>query len=664
MRAIRQWPLISPDSIAQVRDRADILAVIGEAVPTLKRRGRSFVGLCPFHKEKSPSFHVNPDRGFFHCFGCKESGSVIDFVMKQEGATFPEAIRSLAERFNVTLDETSTPEAKDGADRLRRQKEEFLTVNELAAQYFEAELKEHALRDYALRELERRGLVPGTSPAVDDALQAFRIGYAPHGWDGLAEHLKRKGVSPIAAETVGLLVPRSSGTGHYDRFRHRLVFAVTDVQGKVVAFSGRALDDPPGEPAKEKPAKYINSPESPVYSKGNLLFGLYQARHAIRQEEEAILVEGNFDVVSLHARGFSNVVAPLGTAFTEEQAKLLRRFAPRALLLFDADLAGRKAVRLSRAPLDQAGVSAKVASLPEGQDPDDLVRNRGPEALKGILSGAKGMREYLIEAALDASFASADAFERAQRVDEVKALLRSDGDPMIGEMFKSYADMLASRLDLHQVNTFRALEESVRRDVSRAQPRGPSPREARITAPKPGTLERREIAGVFMDLPSLIFDPEVSPCLDLLEGMSVQIVIALRSSLRGSGDLDLDAFLGALPGGPTDGLDPALNPIGEREAHVGRWAGSLTGGTEEANTAEMKLRRWVSQRLAAPQFFDAEEAKGYLLDNANKLKRLLLSQETAELAKVVHEKAGDFEAEAEQAWLASEGQRRRHGIKQ
>src|SRR5262249_20374118 len=210
--ALEAAAVISPDTIAQVRERTDILAVIQESVPTLKRRGRSFVGLCPFHKEKTPSFHVNPDRGFFHCFGCKEAGSVIDFVMKLEGATFPEAVRSLAERAGITVEEDRGPERSE-QERAKRQKDELYSANQLAAHFFEEQLRKHPLRQYALDELARRGLVPGKDAAVDEVLQAFRIGYAPPGWDGLTAYFRSQGVSPIAGETVGVLVPRSSGSG-------------------------------------------------------------------------------------------------------------------------------------------------------------------------------------------------------------------------------------------------------------------------------------------------------------------------------------------------------------------------------------------------------------------------------------------------------------------
>jgi DNA primase len=327
--------VISSDTITLVRERTDIVALVTESVPSLKRRGRSWVGLCPFHKEKTGSFHVNPDRGFFHCFGCKEQGSAIDFVMKQDGATFPEAVRSLAERAGIAIEEERAERTE--VDRQKLQRDGLYAVSHLAATYYERQLREHPNRRYAVEELARRALVPSwardgsvdapsVSPerqaAIDDAIQAFRIGYAPPGWDGLAVFLRQQGISPLTAEAAGLLVPRA-GTGHYDRFRHRLMFPVLELQqGRVIAFSGRALADLPNDKPADKPAKYINSPESPIYTKGATLFGLYQARHSIRQAETSTLVEGNFDVVSLHAHGAANVVAPLGTAFTIDQAKL------------------------------------------------------------------------------------------------------------------------------------------------------------------------------------------------------------------------------------------------------------------------------------------------------------------------------------------------------
>src|SRR4029079_10401548 len=220
-----------------------------------------------------------------------------------------------------------------------------------------------------------------------------------------------------------------------------------------------------------KPPKYINSPESPIYTKGQMLFGIHQARHAIRQSEVAVLVEGNFDVVSLHARGITNVVAPLGTAFTTEQAKLLKRFAPDVVFLFDGDHAGRKAVRISREAVRQAGISARVAELPNGTDPDELSREKGKQAIEDLLASAKGMLEALIEMSLDESFTQADAYEKQARIAFVAKLLAEEDDPMVSAMAKGFTDMIAGRLDIVRSGegAFRALENSVKQALARAE---------------------------------------------------------------------------------------------------------------------------------------------------------------------------------------------------
>lgn len=654
--------MISQETIALVRERTDILAVVQEAVPSLKRRGASFVGLCPFHKEKTPSFYVNPERGFFHCFGCKEAGGAIDFLIRHDGYTFPEAVRALAERAGIEVQESRHEAAFTESDRQRKAREELYAVNALAATYFEDQLRHHEHRAYALEELARRGLEIGRDPKIDDALQAFRIGYAPPGWDGLTAFLRQQGVSPMAAETVGLLVPRSSGSGFYDRFRHRLMFAVMDAQGRVVAFSGRALRELPeaaaaadGGPIRSAlrfmpkgdgggpPPKYINSPESPIYTKGQMLFGVHQARHAIRQEEAAVLVEGNFDVVSLHARGLSNVVAPLGTSFTQEQAKLLKRFAPSVVLLFDGDAAGKKAVRVSRDALRGAGMNARVATLPDGIDPDELARTKGVGALQDLVSGARGMAEALIEMELDGTFVQADVFERVERIERIRRLIADEDDPIMRMELFAYADhAVSARLDLHGMRVgrddvyksgpFAALQRSLRKDEEAARARGevprpaaPSPREARIPPRPPGSAERQAIVGCLIEWPSLLDDPDVAEELSMLEGPVVVAIAKLRRSWNSlDKKLDVEAFLGEIPSG---------------------------------------VRALANKHLANPQQESEAKAKGHLLDNANKLKRLLLSQEAAQMTRETYRAQGDWDMERELLREAAERLRAKHGLK-
>lgn len=654
--------MISPETIALVRERTDILAIIQEAVPSLKRRGRSFVGLCPFHNEKTPSFHVNPDRGFFHCFGCKEAGSAIDFLIKHEGYTFPEAVRALAERAGVAVEESRA--AFTPSDHEKKARDDLYAVNSLAATFFEDQLRRHEHRGFALDELEKRGLLPGKDAKVDEALQAFRIGYAPSSWDGLANFLRAQGVSPTAAETVGLLVPRSSGSGFYDRFRHRLMFAVMDPQGRVVAFSGRALRDLPetspadagdaptrsalrfvGKPREDAgpPPKYINSPESPIYTKGQMLFGIHQARHAIRKMEVAVLVEGNFDVVSLHARGLDHVVAPLGTAFTSEQAKLLKRFAPSIVFFFDGDAAGKKAVRISREAVKAASMNARVATPPDGVDPDELARTRGVAAVADLVNSARGMSEALIEMELDATFTQADVFERVERIERIRKLIGDEDDPIVRMELFAWADQTVSaRLDLHgmrvgrddvhQSGPFAALQKSLRRDEAAARARGEvpkagalSPKEARIPAKTPGAPERQEIVGCLIEYPGLLDDGDVAEELSLLEGPAVMTIASLRRSWKPQEKtLNVEVFLQEIP--------PAA-------------------------------RAFVNRRLASPERESEADAKRYLLDNANKLKRLLLSQEAAQINRETHRAQGDWDAERELAREQSDRLRAKHGLK-
>ena len=467
--------VISPETIALIRERTDLVALVQESVPSLKKRGRAWTGLCPFHNEKSPSFNVNQERGFYKCFGCGESGDAFTFAMKEFGYTFHEAARVLAERAGVVIEEEARERSE--VDRAKKKKDDLYAANAVAASWFEEQLVKHPLRSLALEELARRGIVPGEKAVSDEALKAFRVGYAPHDWDGLATFFRQQGISPNDAETVGLLSPRTSGSGHYDRFRHRLMFAVIDTQGRVVAFSGRALADPPGadrRPDGEKPAKYVNSKESPIYTKGNVLFGLFQARHAIRTEEVALVVEGNFDVLSLHARGLSNVVAPLGTAFTAEQARLLKRYTPRVVLLFDGDAAGRKATFAARGPCRHEGLIAQVTLLPDGQDPDDFARARGIEALKTCVKEPKGLLVFMIDAELDESFGAADLHEKLARVERIADLIASEDDPLVRLEASTHADsVVAGRLDILGAESLRALHAKLRAKARTLHPIAP-----------------------------------------------------------------------------------------------------------------------------------------------------------------------------------------------
>jgi DNA primase len=616
-----------------VRERAGIVQVVGERVK-LERAGRSLKGLCPFHKEKTPSFHVNEERNFYHCFGCHASGDSIRFVQETEGLSFVEAIRELAQRLGIEIQENRSDNERRQEQEAQRRQNELYRVGEVAAAFFEQCLKDHPLRQLAWDELKRRELVPQTpDDEISRALAAFKLGYAPHGWDALAQAIKSAGLSPLVAEQVGLLAPRKNGPGHYDRFRHRLMFAILDLRGRVVGFSGRSLVDPSPELAArlglpapaasgEPPAKYINSSESPIYKKREVVFGLYQARDSIRQQDECILVEGNFDVVSLHARGLQNVVAPLGTAFTIEQAAQIRRYAPRVTLLFDADAAGRRASAAARQPCQAEGLMAKVASLPAGTDPDDFVRQKGPDALRGALRSARGMLEYLIDQALEEGFSAHNPETQGHKIQQVLELIRSEPDPTVRALANSHADRIAARLGIADARSMSALSRAVRQagqapDTSAPLPKSPGG----ARSPTARDAIEASVLAALTEYPPLMADPQVQTLLAHVSGPLALAVAALGQ----------------------DTSDPS-----ELLPHI----------PEE-------LRHVVAEHLAAPELPDEATARRVLLENLGKLaqseRRLLKAELEAELRKArsLGDQAREDELLTELLDLARRSQRTR-----
>jgi DNA primase len=609
--------VIGQDTLDRIRRETDLVALIGESLK-LTKRGRSFVGLCPFHKEKSPSFHVNPERGFYHCFGCHESGDALKFVQKLEGLDFIEAVRRLAERTGIEIiDNVSDAERRQQAEA-RRRSEELFEVSAVAAAYFERMLREHPLAPLAREELARRSLVPAEpTDSIADALQAFRVGYAPYGWDGLSKHLRDSQSSLQAAQKVGLVLERKSGSGYYDRFRHRLMFAVMDSKGRVVAFSGRVLDEPPRaelsalgleapSESADKPAKYINSPESTIYRKREALFGIHQARQAIRDADRAIVVEGNFDVVSLHARGQKNVVAPLGTAFTPEQATQIKRLTPQIVLLFDGDAAGRRAVRAAREVCQRVGLTAKVATLPEGIDPDELVRTQGRPGLERVLGSARPLLEYLIAGVLDSTFQKDDARGQAGRVKEVIDLLASEEDPTVRLLAERHADTLAAALGISDARTFEGLRAALRRGLQAKPEAGPSlPVASRARSRDRRTEIGLEILGAFFDFPELA-EEQGDEIASLLEGDSAAAYAALRQNWNAEAGRDAEDLLAKLPA---------------------------------------SIHAFARARLAAPKHQKPEDARTELSGNVRQLKALVLSRETKAVAEELGRGARDFEQE-------------------
>jgi len=367
---------IPDDKIDQIMGRTDIVDVVSPYV-NLRKAGRNYLGLCPFHSEKTPSFTVSPDKQMYYCFGCGERGTAVSFLMKMDNLSFPEALRHLAAKAGVELpDKPRTAEDRGKASIWAQ----IVGVNRLAERRFTANLispRGEVARDY----LKRRGI-------GDETIRRFRLGYALDEWDDLKNSLMRERVPLKQAEQAGLLVSREDGHS-YDRFRGRIVFPVSDVKDRPIAFGGRLLG--PGEP------KYLNSPESPVYTKGRHLYGLNVTREDIRKNGYAVVVEGYFDLVSLWNAGVTHVVATLGTALTRDQVDLLRRYTSRVAVVFDPDEAGRRALERSLSLFLAGNIHVKAVVLPEGLDPDDFVRSQGPERFLKEVENARPAVEYYID---------------------------------------------------------------------------------------------------------------------------------------------------------------------------------------------------------------------------------------------------------------------------
>ncbi|MCD4689743.1 MAG: DNA primase [Desulfuromonadaceae bacterium] len=371
--------LIGEDKIQEIRERIDIVELVSSYLP-LKRSGANHLGLCPFHSEKTPSFNVNAPRQIFHCFGCGVGGDAFSFVMRMEGLSFPEALRRLAERAGVELQEEQLTPAEE---QQRQDRDRLLRVSEVASAFYHEQLLEDPQGAEGRRYLRQRGY-------EGETVREFGLGYAPDSWQALAEHLAGKGFEPKwARDILGLVREGQKGRGDYDLFRKRLLFPIQDSRGRVVAFGGRVLDD--------SLPKYINSPESPIYHKGQILYGLYQAKEAMRRSETGIVVEGYFDQLALYRAGFQNAVATCGTSLTAEHARLLKRYCKQLLLFFDQDKAGRKATFRAMEVLLAEGLSASVVELSADEDPDSYLAGHSAEDLQVVFDRARPVLKVYLD---------------------------------------------------------------------------------------------------------------------------------------------------------------------------------------------------------------------------------------------------------------------------
>ena len=454
---------ISDSTREQIRAANDIVEVIGAVVP-LKRAGVNFIGLCPFHREKTPSFNVNPSRQMFKCFGCGKGGDVFTFVKEYENLTFPEAMRRLAERAHIVIKEEETP----GSGETRQIKEKLFTIHEQITQRWQTALNSDPGSQIAREYLAKRG-VP------DEAVKLFRIGYAPDAWDDTVNWAKSKSFELDIVAQAGLIIKRDTGDGYYDRFRGRLMFPICDEQGRVVAFSGRILV------GDEKSAKYVNSPETSLFTKGRIIFGLDKAKRAILDRQFAVVCEGQLDMIACYMAGVENTVAPQGTAFTGEQARLLKRYTKELVLCFDSDNAGQKAAVRALDDLLASGLAIRVASVPAPHDPDSYIKSFGAQAFTDLITKGVGYFDFYLEYLCRNNDV---ASERGQReiARAMATALAKTGD---GILFDRYARHTALKLGVDPINAVKGFQK-LARDAA------PAPR-PQTEDPLPSEIQEAEI---------------------------------------------------------------------------------------------------------------------------------------------------------------------------
>ncbi len=426
------------DFIDRLRSQSDIVSVISEYVP-LKKRGKNYWGCCPFHHEKTASFSVTPDKGFFYCFGCQTGGNVFNFLMKLENLTFMEAVKKLAAKMNVPVPEKEKTERER---QVEREMAVLLKANAMAGDFFHSCLTKTSYGKAAREYLKTRG--------VDDAtIAAFRLGFAPKAWDKLTTALTGRGFTAETLARAGLAVARTGGDGVYDRFRDRIMFPITDVRGRVIGFGGRVMDD--SQP------KYLNTAETPLFNKRYVLYGFDLAYQAIKQTGKAIVVEGYMDLIALHASGIKNAVASLGTSFTPEQARQLARHAGEIYFAYDSDAAGQNATLRALATVRALGLAVRVIVVPDGKDPDEFIRKQGADAFRALMDQAPALLSYQISQALKGNDYSDATGKMGVLAQAIPALAEA---PDLAEV-NEHIRMLSQKLGIH--------EEDIRREIRKNQ---------------------------------------------------------------------------------------------------------------------------------------------------------------------------------------------------
>ncbi len=549
----------------QVLERTDIVDLVRSFGVQVRKSGQNYTCLCPFHKEKSPSFSLNPGKGFFHCFGCQASGSQIDFVMRHENMDFLGALHFLARRAGIAIPERhNSPQEAAAAQAARSEKQKIMELLEDACRFFEGQLRrpEHA---GALAYAASRGL-------DDEALKKFRVGWAPDGFDSILRWGEALNHPCDLLIKAGLLKINENNRV-YDLFRGRLMFPIWDDEGRVVAFSGRIIVE------NKDVGKYINSPESPVFTKSLLLYGFNLARKNMQGEQGALICEGQMDVIACHRAGLSHAVAPLGTALTEEHVRKLRRAAKAATLCFDADAAGLRAAKRSLGLLLAAGLPARVITIPAGKDPDDIIRKQGPEALCAAIKNSRDCLDFLAEQLRKEHGDSTTG--RAAAGSEAMELLSAIPDPIL---LSSMLQDIAERLHLDP----RALQDGLRHRHAQQRSRDRRQQQAAPADPSPTTPgEASPVAPAQAPVSVQEAPPDAESNVELI---LLQIAIAHEDLAHELAETLPAAGLSANPSGAA--LNYVLSLV-----HAGDWAAAA-----QAALARFKSSPSVMRALALPEY--------------------------------------------------------------
>lgn len=605
--------------IDDLKDRADLVRIIEPYARDLKKKGANWMACCPFHQEKTPSFSVNPSKGFYKCFGCGKGGNAFTFLMEMEGLNFPEAVRRVAEMHGIPLpepvDDGQYQQSKKRKEEKKQLADRVIDLNRTALEFWEAELKGKSKKAKEARAyLEKRG--------ISEEIQAkFSIGFAPDSWDSLLNHLREHEKDEKLIELSGLVSVNEEKDRVFDRFRGRIIFPVLDVEGRPVAFGARAMGD-------EQP-KYLNSPETPAYVKGQHLYGLFQGKEAIRQRKFAILVEGYLDLIALHQFGITNVAASLGTAFTPEQSKLLSRFTKKVVINYDGDSAGIKAARRAIEELLSQDFEIKVLVLPDGMDPDDYLRSKGTDAYNSARGQAVPFLFFVFDASMKGR-SLANPKHKAEAIEEVVPVLAGIKNPIQKrESFDQAMDFfrvddVGLKRDLWQAvkSGHRAPAEIIKREVKRVA-------KAKVTVAEQQLLEL------------LIHDAElrrmVLPILEEsdYESLATSGIFRAMYEIDGRGEeMDLGALLNETIGDDiAEDLIPLLM-IGEPKRGEGEVLDNIF---HEAENCILSLRSMAIQNRiqeVSQELLSAEQTGNIDLVNAlvaeqldlSKMKHLLLTK--------------------------------------